>query len=117
MQWFDWENGDSQTAKQLTAVNLKPNPVLFVNVMWQKDFEAVKDLFGVARGVRGLEIQPEDIHWIATTREFQPFLHMMLGTWKEECIVLPWTITMPLHTYGRAKDMSRNGACPPNDKL
>jgi hypothetical protein len=42
---------------------------------------------------------------------------MMLGTWKEECIVLPWTITMPLHTYGRAKDMSRNGASPPNDKL
>jgi len=24
---------------------------------------------------------------------------------------------MPLHTYGRAKDMSRNGASPPNDKL
>jgi hypothetical protein len=47
--------------------------------MWQKDFEVVKELFGVARGVRGLEIQPEHIHWIASAREFQPFLHMMLG--------------------------------------
>jgi hypothetical protein len=47
--------------------------------MWQKDFEAVKELFGVARGVRGLQIQPEDILWIASAREFQPFLHMMLG--------------------------------------
>jgi hypothetical protein len=47
--------------------------------MWQKDFEAVKELFGVGRGVRGLQIQPEDIHWIASAREFQPFLHMILG--------------------------------------
>jgi hypothetical protein len=48
-------------------------------VIWQKDFEAVKELFRVARGVRGLQIQPEDIHWIAGAREFQPFLHMILG--------------------------------------
>jgi len=30
--------------------------------MWQKDFEAVKELFGLGRGVRGLQMQPEDIH-------------------------------------------------------
>jgi hypothetical protein len=30
--------------------------------MWQKDFEAVKELFGVGRGVRGLQMQPEDLH-------------------------------------------------------
>jgi hypothetical protein len=47
--------------------------------MWQKDFEAVKELFGVARGVRGLQIECEDIHWIASAREFQPFVPMMLG--------------------------------------
>jgi hypothetical protein len=47
--------------------------------MWQKDFEAFKELFGVARGVRGLQIQPEDIHWIASGREFQPFVPVMLG--------------------------------------
>jgi len=29
--------------------------------MWQKDFEAVKELFGVGRGVRGLQMQPGDI--------------------------------------------------------
>lgn len=82
-------------------------------VMWQKDFEAVEELFGVGRGVKGLQIQPEAIHWIASARKFQPFLPMVLGMWKEECNVSPWTITMPLHTYGRAKDMSRNGASPP----
>jgi hypothetical protein len=47
--------------------------------MWQKDLEVVKELFGVGRVVRGLQIQPEDTHWIASAREFQPFLHMMLG--------------------------------------
>jgi hypothetical protein len=30
--------------------------------MWQKDFEAVKQLFGVGRGVGGLQMQAEDIH-------------------------------------------------------
>jgi hypothetical protein len=30
--------------------------------MWQKDFEAVEELFGVGREVKGLQIQPEDIH-------------------------------------------------------
>jgi hypothetical protein len=47
--------------------------------MWQKDFEAVKELFGVARGGRGLQIQPDNIHCIASAREFQPFLRMELG--------------------------------------
>jgi hypothetical protein len=41
---------------------------------------------------------------------------MILGMWKQECNVSPWTFTMPLHTYGSAKDMSRSGACPPKTK-
>jgi hypothetical protein len=44
-------------------------------------------------------------------------VRMMLGMWKEECNVSPWRITVPLHTYGRAKDMSGTGASPQNDKL
>jgi hypothetical protein len=31
-------------------------------VMWEKDFEAVKELFWVGRGVGGLQMQPQDIH-------------------------------------------------------
>ncbi len=72
-----WIFSDCQAAHS-SELETQANLVLKM-VMWQKDFEAVKELFGVGRGVRGLQIQPEDIHWIASAREFQPFLHMMLG--------------------------------------